>query len=68
VRRPARAARDGRRRSITWCRTASIHGYGLSPEIVGWPRKREADILITVDNGIASVDGVAAAQAPASPR
>lgn len=40
-----------------------IHGYGLSPSVVAEVAKLEADILITVDNGIASVDGVAAAQA-----
>ena len=38
------------------------HGYGLTPEIVelAWETK-QPDILITVDNGIASVEGVAAA-------
>jgi single-stranded-DNA-specific exonuclease len=33
-------------------------GYGLTPEIVRLAAKRRPDILITVDNGIASVDGV----------
>ena len=38
------------------------YGYGLTPEIVELAfAKRRPDILITVDNGIASVDGVAAA-------
>ena len=37
------------------------YGYGLTPEIVALAATREPDILITVDNGIASVDGVAAA-------
>jgi single-stranded-DNA-specific exonuclease len=37
-------------------------GYGLTPEIVGLAHARfHPDILITVDNGIASVDGVAEA-------
>lgn len=39
-------------------------GYGLSPEVVQLALQHPAgkpDILITVDNGIASVDGVAAA-------
>lgn len=33
-------------------------GYGLTPEIVQLAAAREPDILITVDNGIASVEGV----------
>jgi single-stranded-DNA-specific exonuclease len=37
------------------------YGYGLTPEIVQLAAQRRPDILITVDNGIASVDGVAAA-------
>lgn len=41
----------------------AIHGYGLSPSVVADVARLEADILITVDNGIASVAGVAAAQA-----
>ncbi|MDO6386875.1 MULTISPECIES: single-stranded-DNA-specific exonuclease RecJ [unclassified Uliginosibacterium] len=40
-----------------------VHGYGLSPSVVADVARLEADILITVDNGIASVEGVAAAQA-----
>lgn len=40
------------------------YGYGLTPEIVSLAHKtRQPDILITVDNGIASIDGVAAANA-----
>jgi len=38
------------------------YGYGLTPEIVEVAREREPDIIITVDNGIASVDGVAKAK------
>lgn len=41
-------------------------GYGLSPAVVELARKHhrgKPDIIITVDNGIASVDGVAAANA-----
>lgn len=38
-------------------------GYGLTPEIVAVAASRRPDLLITVDNGIASVDGVAAAAA-----
>jgi single-stranded-DNA-specific exonuclease len=35
------------------------YGYGLTPEIVAFAHARfHPDILITVDNGIASVDGV----------
>lgn len=37
------------------------YGYGLTPEIVALAAERKPDIIITVDNGIASVDGVAAA-------
>ena len=33
-------------------------GYGLTPEIVRVAAERKPDYLITVDNGIASVDGV----------
>ncbi len=36
-------------------------GYGLTPEIVDVARAFEPQILITVDNGIASIDGVARA-------
>ena len=34
------------------------YGYGLTPEIVELAHAQKPDILITVDNGIASVDGV----------
>jgi len=37
-------------------------GYGLSPELVELAAQRKPDLLITVDNGIASVDGVARAR------
>ena len=40
-----------------------VDGYGLTPPIAQRVRAQGADVLITVDNGIASVDGVAAAQA-----
>jgi single-stranded-DNA-specific exonuclease len=36
-------------------------GYGLTPEIVRVAGERRPDLLITVDNGIGSVDGVAEA-------
>jgi single-stranded-DNA-specific exonuclease len=39
------------------------YGYGLTPEIVQLAVTLKPDILITVDNGIASVEGVAAANA-----
>jgi single-stranded-DNA-specific exonuclease len=39
------------------------YGYGLTPEIVALAAERKPDLLITVDNGIASVAGVAAANA-----
>ena len=37
------------------------YGYGLTPEIVALAAERAPRLLITVDNGIASVDGVAEA-------
>jgi single-stranded-DNA-specific exonuclease len=37
------------------------YGYGLTPEIVQFASTLNPDIIITVDNGIASVDGVAVA-------
>ena len=39
------------------------HGYGITPEIVDEAAKRKPDVLITVDNGIAAIDGVARANA-----
>ncbi|BAP40789.1 single-stranded-DNA-specific exonuclease RecJ [Pseudomonas sp. 21LCFQ010] len=39
------------------------YGYGLTPEIVDVALQRSPDLLMTVDNGISSVDGVAAAKA-----
>ena len=39
------------------------YGYGLTPEIVEVARAREPDVIITVDNGISSEQGVAAARA-----
>ncbi|MCG8425840.1 MAG: single-stranded-DNA-specific exonuclease RecJ [Chromatiales bacterium] len=38
------------------------YGYGLTPEIVAEALQRQPDLIITVDNGIASIDGVAAAK------
>ncbi|GGQ19809.1 single-stranded-DNA-specific exonuclease RecJ [Shewanella litoralis] len=38
------------------------YGYGLSPEIVAVAYSKSADMLITVDNGISSIEGVAAAK------
>jgi len=37
------------------------YGYGLTPEIVAEAAKKQPHIIVTVDNGIASVDGVVAA-------
>lgn len=39
------------------------YGYGLTPEIVAVTLQRQPELLVTVDNGISSVDGVAAAKA-----
>ncbi|HZQ74266.1 MAG TPA: single-stranded-DNA-specific exonuclease RecJ [Burkholderiales bacterium] len=38
-------------------------GYGLTPELVDLAAARRPDLLVTVDNGIASVEGVARAKA-----
>ncbi|MCX8099415.1 MAG: single-stranded-DNA-specific exonuclease RecJ [Casimicrobiaceae bacterium] len=40
-----------------------VHGYGLTPEIVALAAEDRPRVLITVDNGIASVEGVEAARA-----
>lgn len=37
------------------------YGYGLTPEIVAVAAQKNPDLIITVDNGISSCDGVAAA-------
>lgn len=39
------------------------YGYGLTPEIVAVAQSRHPDLIITVDNGIASIEGVKAARA-----
>ncbi|MDR1162462.1 MAG: single-stranded-DNA-specific exonuclease RecJ [Candidatus Accumulibacter sp.] len=38
-----------------------IHGYGLSPEVVELAAERSPDLIVTVDNGIASLAGIEAA-------
>lgn len=38
-------------------------GYGLTPEIVEHARRFEPDLIVTVDNGVSSVAGVATANA-----
>jgi len=37
-------------------------GYGLTPEIVELAEERKPDLIITVDNGIASIEGVKCAR------
>ncbi|MFT6367147.1 MAG: single-stranded-DNA-specific exonuclease [Bacteroidia bacterium] len=39
------------------------YGYGLTPEIVELAADSHPDLIVTVDNGISSVEGVAAANA-----
>ena len=39
------------------------YGYGLTPEIVDLAAHRAPNLIVTVDNGIASVEGVSAAAA-----
>ncbi|HEX6706838.1 MAG TPA: single-stranded-DNA-specific exonuclease RecJ [Albitalea sp.] len=41
----------------------AIHGYGLTPAIVDLALKQQPALLLTVDNGIASLAGVAHARA-----
>jgi single-stranded-DNA-specific exonuclease len=38
------------------------YGYGLTPEIVALVKQQNPDVLITVDNGISSIDGVKVAK------
>ncbi len=38
------------------------YGYGLSPELVEEALKRSPQVIVTVDNGVSSVDGVALAR------
>jgi single-stranded-DNA-specific exonuclease len=38
------------------------YGYGLTPEIVAVAAARHPDLILTVDNGISSVEGVTAAR------
>ncbi len=40
-----------------------VHGYGLTPAIVDLALAQRPDLLLTVDNGIASLEGVAHAKA-----
>lgn len=39
------------------------YGYGLTPEIVELVKRQAPDIIVTVDNGISSLEGVKAAKA-----
>ena len=39
------------------------YGYGLTPEIVDLAKPQNPSLIITVDNGISSIEGVAAARA-----
>jgi single-stranded-DNA-specific exonuclease len=41
----------------------TVHGYGLTPAIVELAQAQRAELLVTVDNGIASLEGVAHARA-----
>lgn len=38
------------------------YGYGLTPEIVEVAKQKQPDLIITVDNGIASIEGVKVAK------
>jgi len=37
------------------------YGYGLTPEIVALAKQQQPDLIVTVDNGISSIEGVAEA-------
>jgi len=39
------------------------YGYGLTPEIVELAKQQQPDLIVTVDNGISSIEGVSAAKA-----
>lgn len=39
-----------------------VYGYGLTPLLVEDAKRKQPDLIITVDNGIAAIDGVAAAR------
>ncbi len=41
----------------------AVHGYGLTPPIVDMVRAKNADVLVTVDNGMASHEAVSKARA-----
>ena len=41
----------------------AVHGYGLTPAIVDLAARKQPALLVTVDNGIASFEGVAHARA-----
>jgi single-stranded-DNA-specific exonuclease len=41
----------------------AVHGYGLTPPIVDMVRAKQADVLVTVDNGMASHEAVDKARA-----
>ncbi len=43
------------------------HGYGLTPALVEEGLRRRPDLIVTVDNGISSLAGVAAAKAAGVP-
>lgn len=38
------------------------YGYGLTPEIVELVKQQQANVILTVDNGISSIEGVISAQ------
>ncbi|MBD8089301.1 single-stranded-DNA-specific exonuclease RecJ [Pseudomonas fluorescens] len=44
-----------------------IHGYGLSPSVVKLAAEYEPDLIVTVDNGIASFEGADAVNALGEP-
>ena len=59
-----RALRAFGAQNLEWCVPDRFQlGYGLTPQLVEVLSAHQPDLLITVDNGIASIDGALAARA-----
>ncbi|MHB8533923.1 MAG: single-stranded-DNA-specific exonuclease RecJ [Sulfuricaulis sp.] len=58
-----RALRDMGARNVSYIVPNRFeYGYGLTPEIVALAAQQNPDLIVTVDNGISSVDGVTEAR------
>ena len=56
--RASAATASGSRTRAMWCPDRFRYGYGLTPQIVREAAKLHPDLLVTVDNGISSLEGV----------